>query len=217
MLIPLEYLISNYNVKPFGLVQCGAHFSEEHNWFINAGCEKFVYVEPCKKAFQVLLDLHHGNKNIKLFNVAAGAKSFETEMYIETANQGQSNSILKPKDHLIQHPSIIFNSKEEISVSTLDSLDFNYSDYNFLMSDTQGYDLEVLKGATNFLQSVDYVYTEVNSTSIYENCALVGEIDEFLWKFGFESIEEHWVGGWGDKFYAKKELLKHNHNATNHK
>ena len=42
-------------------------------------------------------------------------------MNIETANEGQSSSILEPKIHLKQYPHITFNSKITVPITKLDN------------------------------------------------------------------------------------------------
>ena len=72
--------------------------------------------------------------------------------------------------------------------------------------DIQGAELKALKGMEEYLNSVDYIYSEVNSDYVYKNCALVKEIDEYLLKFGLHRVETKWYGDckWGDAFYIRK-------------
>ena len=57
----------------------------------------------------------------------------------------------------------------------------------------------------NNLKHFDYLYLEVNEASVYKNCALVTEIDDFLSTFGFKRIETNMTENkWGDAFYMKK-------------
>ena len=79
-------------------------------------------------------------------------------------------------------------------------------DYNFLNLDIQGAELKALKGMEEYLDKVDYIYTEVNEDYVYKGCALVSELDEFLGKYGFTRVETSWAGNckWGDAFYIKK-------------
>jgi len=83
----------------------------------------------------------------------------------------------------------------------------NYEiDYNFLNLDIQGVELKALKGMEEYLNKVDYIYTEVNSDYVYEKCAIIGEVDEYLLKFGLHRVETKWCGDcrWGDAFYIRK-------------
>jgi len=64
--------------------------------------------------------------------------------------------------------------------------------------------LEVLKGGTKTLEHVDYVYCEVNRDEVYENNALVEELDEFLAGYGMKRVETDWAGEiWGDALYIR--------------
>ena len=57
-----------------------------------------------------------------------------------------------------------------------------------------------------YLNKVDYIYTEVNSDYVYKDCGLITEIDEYLKRFNFERVETEWAGEcrWGDAFYIRK-------------
>jgi hypothetical protein len=53
------------------------------------------------------------------------------------------------------------------------------------------------------LKGIDYIYTEVNETDIYKDCALIGEIDEYL--SDFERVETAMTEfKWGDALYRRK-------------
>ena len=74
--------------------------------------------------------------------------------------------------------------------------------------DVQGYELEVLKGAKETLCHIDYVYCEVNRNEIYENNALIEEIDAYLSFYGMTRIETSWWpdSDWGDAFYMRNDV-----------
>ena len=75
---------------------------------------------------------------------------------------------------------------------------------NFLNFDIQGAELKALKGMEEYLPSVDYLYTEVNSDYVYKGCALIGELDEYLKPFGLRRVETKWTDcKWGDAFYMR--------------
>ena len=101
--------------------------------------------------------------------------------------------------------------KEEIEIKVYDEL--NISGVNFICIDTQGYELEALKGCKNSLKKIDYIYTEVNRDYLYEENPLISDLDLFLKNFGFIRVETKWAKDgllpWGDAFYVKlKNLTK---------
>jgi FkbM family methyltransferase len=203
MLLNLENLINQYDLKIKGVLHIGAHFGQEYSTYENMGIKNVVFFEPVPETFNRLLE-NIGDKAI-LVNTALGNYNGFVEMNIETANQGQSSSILNPKIHLEQYPHITFNNKIQVSMNKLDDYIENHSNYNFINIDVQGYELEVLKGGSEYLKNIDYIMTEVNRDEVYENCAKVDEIDKFLLEFGFDRVETNWAGGtWGDAFYIKK-------------
>ncbi|NDG32103.1 FkbM family methyltransferase [bacterium] len=141
------------------------------------------------------------NANIITHQLALGSAENIANMYV-SSNQKQSSSLLKPKDHLVCHSDVQFLGLEEVKVDLLDN--FNYTGYNFLAMDVQGYELEVLKGARKTLEYVDYVYAEVNRAEVYEGNAFVEDLDNFLTEYNMKRVETVWPGGiWGDALYIR--------------
>lgn len=208
MLLDFHKLVTKYRLKIKGVVHAGAHHGEEVKDY-KRYTRNIVLIEPCADAFNKLVtSLSPKNDfNPKLYNVALGASETTMQMNIETSNKGQSNSLLKPVEHLTQYPEIIFAETETVKVNKLDNLAFNRNDFNLLVMDIQGYELEALKGATWTLDHIDYIYTEVNKTEVYEGCAKVSELDEFLKRWNFVRVEtSQWVNdSWGDALYIKKK------------
>jgi FkbM family methyltransferase len=168
------------------------------------GISNVMFFEPVPVTFE-RLKTNIGEHAI-LHNIALGNQVGEIEMNIETANEGQSSSILNPKIHLQQYPGITFNTKINVKIDKLDNYIDSNENYNFINMDVQGYELEVLKGGSEYLNHIDYIMTEVNRDEVYENCAKVEELDKFLSDKNFERVETTWDGGtWGDAFYIKKK------------
>ena len=221
MLINFGSILNKYNVVPFGIIHCGAHHCEEHDDYVSYGIKNFVYIEPCIKAFKIMyrkfsdteLDISSksiffGGKNIQLFNCACGVYEKNMVMYASDDNEGQSNSLLEPSLHLQQHPEIIFNDAEVVNVRRLDNLEIVKSDFNILAMDVQGFEGEVLKGATETLKYIDCIYTEVNNGETYKGNMLVDEMDKYLSEF--TRVETYFPSPnwtWGDAIYIRKSLL----------
>ena len=201
MLLDLIKLDEKYNMNVKGILHIGAHYGEENSVYDTLKYPNRMFFEPLKKNFDVL------KENVKgwpLMMLALGAEKQIKKMYVESANQGQSSSLLKPHLHLQQYPHITFPEKEEVEVETLDSVLENNNTFNFINMDVQGYELEVLKGATESLKHIDYLMCEVNRAEVYEGCCMIDEIDDFLLPYGLKRVETTWDGiTWGDAFYVK--------------
>ena len=70
--------------------------------------------------------------------------------------------------------------------------------------DIQGAELLALKGSSDTLKNIDYVYLEVNEKELYTGCGLLSEVDEYLKEKGFTRVEINMTPhGWGDAFYTR--------------
>lgn len=206
MLIDLKKAVQKHRMQVNGVIHVGAHYGQEYKDYAAAGITDIVFIEPCSKAFKVLQDTFRQTPGVTLINSACGSEFSVATMNVEQANQGMSNSLLKPAKHLEQYPSIQFTETEEVEVRRLDEIVQHLGfKGNLLVMDVQGYELEVLKGAWKTLQNIDYVYCEINRDEVYEGCAKVWELDAFL--EDFTRVETSWAGGsWGDAIYIKNSL-----------
>ena len=203
MLINFSNLYKKYNMNITGIIHIGAHYGEELEEYQLNNISDVVLFEPLSSNFQVLEQrAAQFNMNIIGHQVALGNGNGEVEMFL-SSNLRESSSILKPKKHLEQYPHITFNEVESVSLCKLD--DYGYQNYNFINMDVQGYELEVLKGSTETLKCVDYVYCEVNRDEVYEGNAFVEQLDEFLKPYNLNRVETEWLGDtWGDALYIKE-------------
>lgn len=203
MLIDFNKAVAKHRMNVTGVIQVGAHYGQEYHDYAACGIKPVLFIEPCSKAFSVLEQTFAQTPGVVLFQSACGADYSTGTMNVELANQGMSNSLLKPAKHLNQYPSIQFLETEEVCIMPLDEIvDHLQFHGNMLVMDVQGYELEVLKGATETLKHIDYIYTEVNRDEVYEGCARIEQLDEYL--VGFTKVETSWAGGtWGDAIYIK--------------
>lgn len=205
----LSSIKNKYKIDITGLIHVGGHIGEEVSDYYIKGIDNIVIFEPLLQSFVQLESevAKYQFKKIKLINKALGSKNKQIEMNV--CNQdGLCSSLLNPKHVLEQYPHIKFPNKQLVDMITMDSIIEENHNYNFLNMDTQGYELEVLKGSKKTLKKINFVYTEVNNTEVYENNALIEDIDKFLEKYNMVRVETDWMGTtWGDAFYIKKDLI----------
>ena len=203
-ILNLEKLVTKYEIKIEGVIHIGAHFGEENRVYNKLGIKNRVFFEPQSSSFEEL-KRRLGSTHL-LVNKALGNERKTVKMFIESANKGQSSSILKPTLHLVQYSNIKFDDIEEVEMIRLDDFGLNMDEFNFISIDVQGYELEVFKGASETLKSIDYIVSEINKEELYENGAKIEQLIEFLSPYGFELVEENWIGGnWGDGLFIKKK------------
>lgn len=206
MLISLHELVKKYRINFKGILHVGAHECEELNDYETyISRDKILWIEAmpfkvemCKKRIP----------NIKIESAVVSDK-VENVMF-NISNNGQSSSILNFGLHRQYHPHVHYVGKMACQTRLLKDILPNYNiEFNFLNFDIQGAELKALKGMEEYLDKVDYLYTEVNKNYVYENCALVNELDEYLNKFGLVRVETNWTDyEWGDAFYIRLNKIK---------
>ncbi len=145
-----------------------------------------ISFEPITDAYKKLLINAEKNKKRISWHVAEkcglGSKNFSQDIFI--SHHSESSSLLKilPK-HTDLKPLSKIISTEKIIIKKLDSfydavkkLDKNI----FLKIDTQGYELEVLKGAEKTLKLITALVVEVSLVKLYEKQPLWLDIVNFL-------------------------------------
>lgn len=196
-----------FGVRPKRVLHVGAHLAEEAADYYRAGARDFWWIEaneslkgPLSKALQRA----RGNHQLTLAAVTSPEKAGKGTLHL--ADNGQSTSLLEPGTHLVHHDTVHFVDERQVTTTTIDALGGEAFAPDYLALDIQGAELDALRGAIQTLQSVRWVYAEVNTEAVYKGCALLDEVDEFLDGFGFIRSATIMAGssGWGDSLYTRK-------------
>jgi len=206
MLISFVSLVKKYNLKKKirGIIHIGAHECEEKKDYEKFGFNNVYWVEGIK--FKVD-NMKNKYKNIKIYNCVVSDTDGE-EVILNISNNYQSSSILQLGTHKEKHPTVHYIGEEKHTTKKMSTLieeeKIDMGNVNFLNIDIQGVELKALKGFGDYLNKIDYIYTEVNVEYLYVDCCLMTEIDEYLSGFGFKRIQTEMTDcGWGDAFYVR--------------
>ena len=202
MLISLHNLVRKYNIVFSGILHVGAHECEEiHDYERYISRDKVLWID----ALQDKVDLSK-QKFPNIFIEQAVVSDTKDIVTFHRSNNGQSSSILEFGLHKQYHPHVWYVDSFVTETKLLKDVICKYDiSYNFINLDIQGAELKALKGMAEYLPTIDYIYTEVNSDYVYEGCALITELDEYLLQFGLHRVETNWTEyKWGDAFYIRK-------------
>ena len=207
----LDNFLNNYKKDIQKIVQVGAHFGQEIPIFEKYNINEVFLFEPNEVAVSTLrrkIENISPKTSIKIYPFALGSENKMSEMYYSEENEGQSSSILEPQLHKVVQPRIKFNKKVSVTVRRFEDLEIDNTD--FLIMDVQGFELEVLKGFGRKLESLQFIFTEVNRDALYKDNVLIGDLDTFLKLNNFIRVWTSWRTAdmpWGDAFYIKEKKL----------
>lgn len=205
MLIPIPELSISTPVR--GVVHLGAHECEERSdYLLHWGVDdaRTLWLEALPDKVDTMTQRIPG---LRMYNICLSNVDGQ-EVAFMVANNGQSSSLLNFGLHKQEHPHVVETQRVRMKTKTLNTFfkeqGFRAEDFNFLNVDLQGAELLAFQGATDVLPHMDFVYTEVNEREVYENCALVPEVDAFLARYGFKRVQTRMTGhGWGDALYVR--------------
>ena len=153
---------------------------------------QIVSYEPVNETFGLLTQTTRRHQPWKAIQLGLGAAESERTINI-SGNDGLSSSLLEMGSlHLENFPDSATVSRQNISISTIDNqlvvLGLRPQEI-MLKLDVQGFEAEVLKGASQSISKIPLCYLEVSITPLYEGEVLLLPILIELSKYGHEVID----------------------------
>jgi len=171
------------------VIDVGAH-AGEYGTALRAGGYRgeIDSFEPVGSQFERLLAAAAGDPAWTCHNRAAGGSPGTAEINV-SGNDGFSSSLLAMEDaHRQAVTDSGYERAEEIEIARLDDELAGLSTatrHAYLKVDTQGFEHEVIAGATAVLPGCAAVELELSLTPLYEGQLLIGEMIELLRGHGF--------------------------------
>ena len=203
------------------VIHVGAHEAEElKHYAANFKAKNILLLEPNPDKYDIINSRikeveRISNSNIVFYPIAAGSKSGRSTLTSFSGRSSGLASILKPKfDHIqatfgrdplelasngggVDKPSF----EHTIYISTLSKIvqkNLIFQHVDLLVVDTQGFELEVLRGFSEYLKNIKSIDLEVTRNKefcFYENNPSELECSSFLSEYGFVpdfSISSFW-------------------------
>jgi FkbM family methyltransferase len=206
MLIDFRQLFPKYGIKPKGVLHVGANVGEEAPIYDELGIKRVCWVEAHPDIYFKLQNNIAKYPNQFAMKKCVGDENGKEVIFHVSNNGSQSSSILELGDHKAQHPDVHWINHFTMTTERIDSFFNTDGEFDFLNIDLQGAELLALKGMGDMLNDFKWAYIEVNKSHVYENCALIEDIDFYLGAYGFQRVETKWASAnltWGDALYVK--------------
>ena len=191
---PFKSIVRNLeDLKINSLIDVGANVGQFGLDVRRHGFEGLIVsYEPVKETFELLTRTIKQHQPWNSFQLGLGAEESERSINV-SGNDGLSSSLLEIGSlHLKNFPDSATISQQIISISTIDNqleiLGIPPQEI-MLKLDVQGFEAEVLKGASQSLSKIPLCYLEVSIIPLYEGEISLLPILTELFKYGHEVID----------------------------
>ncbi len=185
----LRELISLLNLEKFTFVDIGAAGEFNKRWEALRERLFLIGFEPNKEEFKKLMKNKSG-ENIKYYNCCVDREASPVNYFV--CRQKTTSSCLKPNyEFLRRFPmSERFDLIEEVSLmaESLDGL-LSSEKVDFIKIDTQGSELNILKGGAQILKDVCGLEVEIEFSPHYQDQPLFADVDSYLRELGFSLFD----------------------------
>ena len=207
MLINAAMIAKIWSIKPSGVIHIGAHLAEEMWQYSDLDWGHMYWVEANPKLAQKLVQNLDSCQNTIIECAAWDLDNLYLKFHETTDTQ--SSSILRLKKHSLYYPSILTKLEYAVQARRIDSLFDSPPPFTFANIDVQGAELQAIRGMGELVRSLDAIYSEVNREELYEGCANIKELDDYLGHYNFERVATRWIlqKGWGDALYVNRQKI----------
>lgn len=149
---------------------------------------RIISFEPLSDAYNLLKKNSREDAEwIVPGRMALGNENGEIEINV-SANSESSSILPMTESHVKAAPESVYIKKEVIPIRRLDSIaiDLNLKGNIYLKIDVQGFELDVLKGASDLLSKTKGLQLELSLTTLYDGQLLMGEMVKYVEDLGFE-------------------------------
>jgi FkbM family methyltransferase len=214
MLISVADLVKYWGVKPTSVLHVGAHEAEEFDAYEKFFPGRVIWVEAQPDKAELLIARFADSRFHQVIEAAVwDIKGVDLELKVMT--NSQSTSLFELGTHQYQHPDIILHRKVLVRTSLLADILPHEFKPDYVSLDIQGAELRALKGLGDRIETVKWIYSEVNKDELYQGCCLISDLDDFLELRGFRRIVTRWTEfGWGDALYVSNKVKQNRSQLT---
>ncbi len=150
--------------------------------------QMIVGIEPLPGAFAELQEKWGSDPAVRLFRCAAGATN--TTVELQVSRHDQASSVLPMRagsDLLFDRRDLSLSHVIQVEQRKLDDIvqEAGIGQIDLLVLDVQGYELEVLRGASDSLKNTETIMLEVTFYPQYETQSLFWDVHSYLHTRGF--------------------------------
>ena len=182
----------SYLKNSSGVIHIGASNGYERDMYKKYSVKEVIWIEADPGVFQELKKNISKFDNNFAYNYLITDKDNSEYNFLISSDDGQSSSIYNRKEISQMYEDLEITKKILLKSITFKSFvkkyEIDLKKFSSLVIDTQGAEMDVLKGIGNLITNFEFIKIETAEFDLYENYPKINIISEYLKNFGFLEI-----------------------------
>jgi len=202
------YKLKELGFNPKTILDIGAHTGQFYTWSKNVWPDAFIWMIEANDCHEK--DLKKViSSDIDRYTIATmGDIEREVKLYTRKDKPHTQGASYYKETNYWDIPRLVMEIPK--TLQTLDSMFTDDSIFDLIKMDTQGSELDIIKGGKGLCSKAKYILLEVAVTQYNDNAPLENEVITFMDDFGFSeelTIGEHYDG---NEIIQKDIVFKNN-------
>ena len=192
--------------NPKTILDIGAHTGQFYKWAKNVWPDAFIWMIEANECHTSTLSNLTNHNNDKYTIATMGDVEREVNLYTRTDKPHTEGASYYKESAYWDIPQLVMKIPK--TLQTLDNLFTNDTSFDLIKMDTQGSEIDIIKGGKNLCKKSKYILLEVSLIKLNEGAPTYEETMSFMEEYGFEqimSIGEHYNG---DELIQKDIIFK---------
>jgi len=189
------YDVRKLGIMPTSILDIGAHSGQFYSWAKSVWPQSLIWMIEANHLHENTLKSLTENNNDEYLISALGDMEREVTFYTRSDKpHTEGNSYYEELDYYdIQH----LVQKSKVTLQRLDDLFTDETEFQLIKMDTQGSELDILRGGENLCKKASVIILEVAFLEYNKGAPNSDEVIDFMKDYGFEqkmSVGEHYIG-----------------------
>mgnify|MGYP003123145954 CR=1 FL=1 len=181
--------------NPKTILDIGAHTGQFYEWAKDTWPSAFIWMIEANECHEIVLKNIVNNSNDRYTIATLGDLERNVTFYTRSDKPHTEGASYYKETNYHDIPQLVMEIPK--TLQTLDNIFTEDSMFDFIKMDTQGSELDIIKGGQRICKKAKYILLEVAVIEYNEKAPLENEIILFMENFGFKeffTIGEHFNG-----------------------
>ena len=191
---------------PIAILDVGAHTGQFYSWAKNVWPNSIIWMIEANEVHESVLQSITENNNDNYFMATLGDKERDVKFYTRSDKPQTEGASYYKESNYWDIPQLVLEIPKKLQ--TLDELFEDGGEFQLVKLDTQGSELDILRGGESLCKKAEAIILEVSYVEYNEGAPLAEEAIEFMKDYGYSNhieIGEHYSiePQWKDRIVQK--------------